>query len=59
MAHEKDSRIKKDLLTTIPESWNDFDKEYCFKLQKSIPERIKAVMKVDERQLSINSYVFC
>lgn len=41
----EDSRIKKDLLTTIQESWNDFDKEYCFKLRKSIPERIKAVMK--------------
>ena len=26
----------------IQESWNPFDKEYCFKLVKSMPEKIKS-----------------
>ena len=35
--------IKEDLLTVIQESWNHFDEEYCFKLVKSMPKRIKAL----------------
>ena len=35
----------KDLLTAIQENWNHFDKEYCFEFVKSMPERIKTVIK--------------
>ena len=37
--------IKEDLLRVIQEKWNQFDKEYCFKLKKSMFERIKAEIK--------------
>ena len=46
MVHQKTPLTKKDLLTAIQESRNHFDKEYCFRLVKSISERIKAVIKV-------------
>ena len=29
----------------LRKSWNHFEKEFCFKLGKSIPERTTAVMK--------------
>ena len=35
----------RSLLTDIQESWKHFDKEYCFKLVKSVPERIKTDIK--------------
>ena len=38
--------LQKNLLITIQEIWNHFDKEYCFKLVKAMPERFKAVIKV-------------
>ena len=44
MYHEKAPPIR-DLLSPIQEIWNHFDKEFCFKLVKSIPERIKAIIK--------------
>ena len=51
-------KIKKntsDLLTRIQESWNHSDKEYCFKLRKSTPERINAVIKA---QIGATKYWF-
>ena len=42
IAHEKVPSIKEDQFTKI---WKFFDKEYFFKLLKSIPERIQAVIK--------------
>ena len=36
---------QKNLLNAIWKSWNYFDQEYCFKLLKSMSERIKAVIK--------------
>ena len=43
MAYEKVPFTKEDLLITIQESGNNFHKEFCFKLVKSMPERIKSV----------------
>ena len=57
LLHEKVSSIW-DLLTAIQESWNYLDKEYCFKLEKSLPERNEAVINTEEEQLSIDSNVF-
>ena len=51
MAHEKALSTKEDLLTAISESWNNFDKEYCFKLVNTIPERIKTVIKAQGRSI--------
>ena len=41
----KAGSTKEDLLTVIRDSWNSFDKEYCFKLVKCMPERIKIIIK--------------
>lgn len=46
MVHEKVPSTK-DILTTVQESWNSFDKRYCFELMKSMPERIKVVIKAE------------
>ena len=51
MVHEKDLSTKDDVLTLNQKSLNYFDKEYCFKLVKSKPERIKAVLKAQERAI--------
>ena len=47
MIHEKAS-FTKELFTAIQECWNPFE-EYYFKLVKSRPERIKAVIKAKGR----------
>ena len=39
-------RIHRQTLNCQSESWNNFQKEYCFKLEKSMHERITAVVKV-------------
>ena len=39
-----------DLLTSNWKSWNHFDKECCFRIMKSMPERIKAVIKALEEE---------
>ena len=44
--YHKTQPTKKDLLTALQDSWNHLDKEYCFKLVNSMPERIQAVIKV-------------
>ena len=44
MIPEKTSSII-DLLTAIQEGWNYFDKEYCFKFMKYIPEKIEPIIK--------------
>ena len=36
---------KKDLLTAIQQNLDHFDKEYCFNLVKSMPEKIMVVVK--------------
>ena len=62
----KASSIKEDLLTSIQESWNHSDKEYCFKLVISMPEKerlhtIKARDRLTKYQfnlLSNNSIIF-
>ena len=46
---KKAPSTKKDLLTVIWESWNNFDLEYWFKLVKSMLERIKALIKAQEK----------
>ena len=46
----------KDLLTVIQESWNHFNKEYCLKLLKFMPQRIKAVIKARRELIK---YFFC
>ena len=51
MVNVKAPSTKEDLLTAIQESWNHFDKEYCFKLMKSMSKRIKAVMKIQGRAI--------
>ena len=45
MDHEEAPFIREYILTTIQESWNHFEKEYCFKLGKSQPKRIKNILK--------------
>ena len=45
MVHEKAPFTKEGLLTVIQERGNHFDYEYWFKLEKFIPERIKADIK--------------
>ena len=49
---------KEDLFTVIQESWNHFDKEYCFKLVKSMSEIIKIVIKAQRRANEYQS-LFC
>ena len=46
MVHRKALFNKEKFLTAIWETWNHFDKEYCFELVKFIPERIKADIKI-------------
>lgn len=61
MVHENVPSTKEGLLTAIWEDLNHFDKEYCFKLMKSTPGRIKPVIKPQREvgeQLSINSNFF-
>ena len=48
MMHEK-VPSNKDLLTAIRQNWNLFDKEHCFKLVKSMPERVQAVIDAQGR----------
>ena len=45
MIHVKVLPTGVDLLIAIQESWNHFDKGYCFKLTKFMPEKIKAIIK--------------
>ena len=45
MVYEKALSTKADLLVAIQESFNHFDKKCCFKLVKSMPGRIKVVIK--------------
>ena len=45
MIHVKALSTKEDLFSAIQETWNDFDKEYCFKLAESMSARINAVIK--------------
>ena len=45
IVYEKPLSTKEDLLTTILESWNHFDKRHCFELVKSKSERIKNAIK--------------
>ena len=45
MVHEEAPFTKEDLLIVIWKSWNNFDKEYCFKFVKSMPQRTKAIIK--------------
>ena len=48
---------KEDLLIIIQESWNHFDKEYCFKLLKSMPERNKSVIKTLEGTTKYSNFL--
>ena len=48
MVLEKAQSTKNDLLTAILEVWSNFDKEYCFKLAKSMPEIIKVIIRAWE-----------
>lgn len=45
MPYWKAPFAKKDLLTAVWESWHYFNKEYLFKLVKSMSERIQAILK--------------
>ena len=47
MIQEKVS-LTKGLLTDNQKNWDHFDKKYCFKIVKSITERIKAVIKTQK-----------
>ena len=42
MVHEKIPSTK-DLLTAIHESWNHIDKDYYFKSEKSMSEKINVI----------------
>ena len=52
----KKAPFTKDLLTDIQKSWNHFNKEYWFKLVKSLPERIKVVSKAWEATMYFNFF---
>uniref|UniRef100_A0A3B1K6C0 Tc1-like transposase DDE domain-containing protein n=1 Tax=Astyanax mexicanus TaxID=7994 RepID=A0A3B1K6C0_ASTMX len=45
MVHKKAPTCKADLATAIKESWHQIDAEYCLSLIKSMPQRLKAVIK--------------
>uniref|UniRef100_A0A3B5QWB7 Tc1-like transposase DDE domain-containing protein n=1 Tax=Xiphophorus maculatus TaxID=8083 RepID=A0A3B5QWB7_XIPMA len=45
MVHKKGPTSKADLATAIKESWHQIDAEYCLSLIKSMPHRLKAVIK--------------
>ena len=51
--HGKAPSTEEDPLTAMWESCNHFDKEYYFKLVKSIPEKILNITKV---QVEANKY---
>ena len=55
MVHVKVPSIKEDLLTAIQESWDHFDKEFCFKLVESMIDKIKTDIKI---QGGTNKYQF-
>ena len=42
----------------MQESWNYSDKEYCFKLVKSMPERTKGVIKAQGEVAKSQFYFF-
>uniref|UniRef100_A0A8C5EHK8 Tc1-like transposase DDE domain-containing protein n=1 Tax=Gouania willdenowi TaxID=441366 RepID=A0A8C5EHK8_GOUWI len=45
MARDKAPFCKSDLATAIRESWSRIDEEYCLSLNKSLPQRLQAVIK--------------
>ena len=51
--NEKIPFTNEKLLTVIRESLKYFDKEYCFELVNSVPERIKGIIKFRGRVTNI------
>ena len=48
MVHEKVPSNPKYWVTAIWETWKDFNKKFCFKLEKSMLQRIYTVIKLEE-----------
>ena len=52
--HQTNKQTKKIQSIAIQLRWNDFHKEYCFKLLKCMHKRSKVLMKTEKGRLGIN-----